>query len=289
MQPVCRLKISVRRLCVFCNRCLPLRFENLLKNRQFASLRRNEMKKLSFEFIKKADFLLVFLLSILGIVFLIGLALNEFMAYRRSRKTPQITVVEDDDAGKIKEYVEFSAKNDDFYIFAVKSSAIKAEDIYIPESKSFSGLGFSNAVGKSGDSDGITNFIFVKSDGQDELKLFPSNVFIYKYEFSRDSEELYAYSHECNIYAVIKGDTNNDKVLSSEDDISLYVSDYNGKNLKEISPSIMSVLLIDKNELLFTEYAEEKLSYFVYDCAKHTKTLLKTAVQEMNHKEIRLY
>ncbi|MFC2603568.1 MAG: hypothetical protein ACFNX0_06670, partial [Treponema sp.] len=162
-------------------------------------------------------------------------------------------------------------------------------DIYIPESKSFSGLGFSNAVGKSGDSDGITNFIFVKSDGQEELKLFPSNVFIYKYEFSRDSEELYAYSHECNIYAVIKGDTNNDKVLSSEDDISLYVSDYNGKNLKEISPSIMSVLLIDKNELLFTEYAEEKLSYFVYDCAKHTKTLLKTAVQEMNHKEIRFY
>ena len=68
-----------------------------------------------------------------------------------------------------------------------------------------------------------------------------------------------------NIYAVIKEDTNRDKQLDSKDKIALYVSNYDGKNLKEISSSVYYLDCIDKNTFLFAEYEDGKVTFYEYD------------------------
>ena len=112
--------------------------------------------------------------------------------------------------------------------------------------------------------------------------MFPSNVFIYKYQFVQDAEYVdYRFHHDCNVYAVVKSDTNRDKLLNSSDDISIYVSEYDGTHLEEVSPSVISFKFIADNEFLFTEYDGAMLLYFVYDCKSGTKELIKSVEQDI--------
>ncbi len=200
----------------------------------------------------------------------------------------EMTIIEDPKV-EIKEYVSFNTKLDDVYVFDVKSSGIRAEEGYSNESGAVGlvGKGYNNSLYYSG-SDGIKNFIFVKEGSETELKLFPSDVFIYKYQFQQQ-DERYSFSHKLNIYAVIKSDTNKDKVLSSRDNIALYVSNYDGTGLTEISPSIISFELIDKNQFLFTEHDGKTLSFYAYNTETKTRTLIKSVEQEISEKSIAMH
>ena len=243
------------------------------------------MKKLSFELIRKIDFVLVFILAAAGIVVLSVALIKELIP---DRSTPnQVAVVADEDT-EIKEYVEFNRKLRDVYVFDVRSSGIRAEEDFYADMKLSGSAGLSNSFGGSYGRDGVTNLLFVNGKTKEERKLFPSNVFIYKHQFEQDGEHL-EFPHACNVYAVVKADTNKDKLLNSSDDVSLYVSDYDGNNLQEVSPSVIAFRFIGEDEFMFTEYDGSKLSYFVYDCKSRTKELIKSAVQEISEKEIAMW
>ena len=219
---------------------------------------------------------------------LVAITISSLTSCTSSRPWGEMTILEDPKV-EIKEYVSFNTKLDDVYVFDVKSSGIRAEEDYSNESGglALSGKGFSNSLYYSG-SDGIKNFIFVKEGSETELKLFPSDVFIYKYQFQQQ-DERYSFSHKLNIYAVIKSDTNKDKVLSSRDNIALYVSNYDGTGLTEISPSIISFELIDKNQFLFTEHDGKTLSFYAYNTETKTRTLIKSVEQEISEKRISMH
>ena len=236
-----------------------------------------KMKKIDFEFIKKADFVLVFILAVLGIILLCVTILQEIIPYHGSRQNNRIAVV-DDEKIEIKEYIEFDLKIRDAYIFTVKSSGIRVE-VYEAEKMNKSSAYF-DALGKGGNEDGITNFLFVKTGGDAEYTLFPRNTFIYKYRLAAEDTSGYRYPCDCNVYAVVKEDTNNDKILDGKDDIALYISDYDGKNLNEISASIDTFAFIDKNQFLFTEYNGTDSTYYAYDCAERKKYTIKSGVKE---------
>ena len=234
------------------------------------------MRKKTFEFIKKADFVLVFVFALLGIIALGSALINDLLPFHRTR-VQQIAVVEDAHV-EIKEHLEFERKIKDVYIFSVKSSAIKADEAYGTEKSKWSGNGFSNMLGRGFGGDGITNLIFVKNNGREEYKLFPANVFIYKYCLAEvEEEQPPRYPHECNVYAVVKNDTTND------------ISDYDGTHVKEISSSIITFRFLGGEEILYSEYDGTVQSYFVYDCKTNVKTLIKSVKQEIIEKEIALY
>ncbi|MGP1457793.1 MAG: hypothetical protein ACTTKL_00555 [Treponema sp.] len=246
------------------------------------------MKKEVFEFIKKADYVLAFVLAVLGIAATAATIVRDLLPFHRA-KPHQVAVVEDA-AAEIKEYVEFETKIKDAYVFSVKSSAVKADGEYGAGKAEWSGMGFSNALGKSYSGDGVTNFIFVKAGEKEEYKLFPSNVFIYKYYLAEVGDERRQdRPRGCNVYAVGKSDTTGDKILSSEDDIALYVSDYDGKNVKEISSSIMTFQFLGGDEALFSEYDGEVRSYFAFGCKTGIKTLIKSVKETLEEKKIALY
>ena len=80
--------------------------------------------------------------------------------------------------------------------------------------------------------------------------------------------------------------SDNDKTLSSRDNISLYVSEYDGSALEELSGSIVSYRWVGKNQFLYTEFDGKNLSYFAYDTVKKQKILVKTVEQEVDEKQI---
>ncbi len=67
---------------------------------------------------------------------------------------------------------------------------------------------------------------------------------------------------------------------------SLFISEYDGSQLTEISKSITSFRVVDKNQFLYTEYDGKKLSYYSFDAEKKEKKLIKTVEQEIDEKWI---
>ena len=246
------------------------------------------MKKAIFDVIKKADFVLVFVLAILGIVAVSATLIRDFLP--RHRAAPNRVAVVEDEHEEITEYTDFEAKIKDAYVFSVKSSAVKADTDFSTAKTGWSGAGFANSLGRGLGGDGVTNFIFVKDGGQTERKLFSANVFIYKYHFASDEDDgRQRLPRERNVYAVVKRDTSGDKILSSEDDIALLVSDYDGANIKEISSSIVTFRFIGGEEILFSEYDGKNQTYFSYDCKTDVKTMIQSVAQTLKAKEIALY
>ncbi|AIN93634.1 hypothetical protein [Treponema putidum] len=244
------------------------------------------MKKISFELIKKIDFVLIFIFLILGIVTWAIVMIDAFNPFGRHTVSNGVTIVADDPKEEIREYIEFNKKIKDVFIFNLKSSKIKADGLYdnIPEAAFKSGTSFS----KKSHNEGITNLIFINDTSYEEYKLFDSNIFIYRYKFSEEKTGNNIYCDK-NIYAVVNEDTNNDNTLNSEDNIALYISDYNGKNLIKLSNSIYKVRITDNNQLLFTEYDGSVLTFFSYDINLNKKTKLKSAEQETPEKYISFY
>lgn len=247
------------------------------------------MKKINFEVIKKIDLLLFLIGAILGCILLILAIIDSIPTFHIRTQNTQMEIVEDPKI-EIKEYISFSRKIKDTYVFAIRSSGIRADGLYETEdnyrnSKNTSYACYNSIKSYDNDRNAITNFIFIKDGEKEEYRIFPPNTFIYKYQLMRDNRDYPGFNN-FNIYAVIKEDTNHDKVLDSADDIALYVSDYDGRNIKEISTSIMTFDNIDKDEFLFTEYDGTTLSYFSYNGTDCKKKLLKSVKQEIKDKSL---
>lgn len=252
------------------------------------------MKKINWEIVKKIDYaLILFTFFVLIIAFIVNLIVN---AVRKPKYTPShIDIVDINNQSSVKEIEEsfdFLRKVDDVYIFTISTNAISSTDL----SESGYSPSISNAMGNFGKDKQIINFCFLKDSK--ETTLFSSKLFVYKYELKNTNEikpeppvgSSYLYpEHNFNIYAAIKEDTNNDKKLDSRDNISLFVSDYDGKNLQEISSSIYYLECIEYNKYIYTEYKDNKLSFYEYDGNTKKITFLKSIEQKPLTKEIKLW
>ena len=85
------------------------------------------MKKISFELIKKIDFVLIFIFLILGIITWAIVMIDAFGPFSRHTVSNEVAIVEDDTKEEIREYIEFNEKLKDVFIFNLKSSKIKAD------------------------------------------------------------------------------------------------------------------------------------------------------------------
>lgn len=249
------------------------------------------MKKFNFEIIKKIDYIMIFLAGLFVLGAIIVFCVQELVDSLSPRTIPTIPIIENNDKVEIKEKVEFYRKLDDIFVFRVRSNGIKsdemeAEPVYSDRSSSISNLYQSKSYGKSGE---VINLIFVK-DGV-ERKLFESNnSFIYRNRLKTEdcSENRYYCNQNFNLYVVISADTNGDKFLNSKDNLSLYISNYDGSDLKMISSSIFSCELIEDNQLLYTENDGTKTSYYLYDGTKKSISFIKSVNEVVTEKSISL-
>ncbi len=248
------------------------------------------MKKFSFETIKKIDYVLILVAAIIAIiVFAYGLISS--LIPIGSANPPQVKIVADDDEKtneSTAEHIDFYEKLKDTYIFKVTTDAIKASEMdssHFSESKMLA-----NSVMRSDSSERIVNFIFVKN-GQ-EHKLFSSKAFVYKHQLMNEgydhTQAVYTRETDFNVYAVVKEDSNADKKLDSKDNIALYISDYDGQNLRELSQSVYYVECLSGNICVFSEYSDGKVSFYEYNGNTKNVTLIKTYEKELSEKKIYL-
>ncbi|MBQ3618011.1 MAG: hypothetical protein II939_07580, partial [Bacteroidales bacterium] len=107
--------------------------------------------------------------------------------------------------------------------------------------------------------------------------------------FAYFDSEPYQMMCDYNIYAVVNQDTNNDKLLNGMDNVSLYVSDYDGNGLEQVSQSINSFNFTGGNSFVFSEYDGKTETFYRYDRTTHKKIQLTSVEQQVDEKNIGLY
>ena len=161
----------------------------------------------------------------------------------------------------------FVAKLRDTYVFSLSSSVI---DPHYRHSKSLErGMMHEDEPrGRYYAAGDAVNLIFVGPDGEGKV-LFGQDVKINQYELSRDEGKTPYGRHEFmlarNLYLVTTSDTNKDGFLNYEDAQTLYVSEYNGAELKVILEDVESYQELSANLLLITKRVGSGAEFFEYD------------------------
>ncbi len=249
------------------------------------------MRKLDFESIRKANHVLFFLCACVGLVILcvmLVFIVTDVLFSSSSRDETAVVVktgVADGEVSGVagdennaeneggvkeeeeKEYIEFNRMLKDVYVFDVLDSSLcvkKDVKIHVKYRSSRSTEVVFDGV--------LANFLFL-NDKKEERKLFPSNLqYIIKHSFVDTCN--------CGIYAVIKNDSNGDKEFDYSDDVSLYASDCEGNNLMELSSSVIYSRSIGHGKILFSEFCDGEERFYVFDCVKKEKELIKSVKQE---------
>lgn len=242
------------------------------------------MENRFIETVKKIDAVLILVAGVALIIFLCAAAYDMFGGH--DYEPPNQIIIADtsdpDDNTEVRETVSFMKAVKDVYVFAVQSTAIRSDELV-----EGSALGKSMQNSFKSFNPAVANLIFVKDGVQ--KRLFDKNALIYKYSFAYFDSEPYQLMCDYNIYAVVNQDTNNDKLLNGMDNVSLYVSDYDGNGLEQISQSINSFNFTGGNAFVFSEYDSKTETFYRYDRTTHKKIPLTSVEQQVDEKNIGLY
>lgn len=242
------------------------------------------MENRFIETVKKIDAVLILVAGVALIIFLCAAAYDMFGGH--DYEPPNQIIIADtsdpDDNTEVRETVSFMKAVKDVYVFAVQSTAIRSDELV-----EGSALGKSMQNSFKSFNPAVANLIFVKDGAQ--KRLFDKNALIYKYTLADFDNEGYIMNCDFNIYAVVNQDTNGDKVLNGMDNVSLYVSSYDGTGLEMLSPSIYSFDFSAKNTFVYSEYDGTNQTFYRYDHETGKKSLLTSVEQEVEEKSIALY
>lgn len=118
-----------------------------------------------------------------------------------------------------------------------------------------------------------TNFVFVGPKGVGHV-LFEQDVMVNRYDLSRERKVGPPGTEQTqlnrNLYLVTIADTNRDGFLTLEDEQTLYVSDYDGKNLKPLLNNVASYQEMGANTFMITQLRGTTQHFIEYDVVKDT-------------------
>ncbi|MBN2736995.1 MAG: hypothetical protein JXR70_08455 [Spirochaetales bacterium] len=227
-------------------------------------------------FISKANQILLFIV-ILGVIIFgitqVWLFIHpEEKADNKFYKTNEAALTTTDKMN-MEAYYELGKKIGDSYLFVVRKRVI-------PEIK----VAFENKERSQaqlfyvGGNDHIVNFYFKKA-GLSGFFLYEKDVFILDYQTAiftaTDSSSDYL-DIKKNIYVLAESDKDENGILDHNDNIVLFVSDYDGKNLIKVIEYIDSYNHIDNNVVVIIQKDREKSvkKYFEYNLIHNSLRLI---------------
>ncbi|AWB65550.1 hypothetical protein C2869_03465 [Saccharobesus litoralis] len=229
------------------------------------------MQKL-ISFIKLANQVLFFLAA-LFVLALLGKQLYKEL-FPRTYEPQKIEVKKQDkdlqNFDKPEYFLDYYDKYKDVYIFTITSSFInrgpEIENFNKPMEFIRASDGY-NSVGNN-----VVNLLFSSKSGE-KHKLFAHDVYVTSFELVIEENNRNKKRLSKNIYSVVENDSNNDGFLSKEDNRNLYISDYDGTNLKKIASQVKMYQVIADDELLIHQYDQANSIYYSYNVK--TSELLK--------------
>ena len=168
---------------------------------------------------------------------------------------------------KVTYHEQFVAKLRDTYVFSLSSNVI---DPFHRHSTSLERgmMREDEPRGRYHAAGDAVNLIFVGPDGEGKV-LFEQDVRINQYDLSRDEKKTSYGRHPFllarNLYLVTASDTNKDGFLNYEDAQTLYVSEYNGADLKVVLEDVESYQEVSVNLLLITKRVGSKTEFFEFE------------------------
>jgi hypothetical protein len=235
------------------------------------------------KFIAKANQVLFFIVM-LGVICVIAFNLYKELV-PRNYDLPKVQItdlqkgVNSQQIGYKKSYIG--------YIKDVQVFKISAESIYNPQASQLQGLTSSFSMGYNGDK--TVNFMFLP-ENNDNYMLFKRDRLILNYSLVKTNSDSFTPLEELNnhydreffaiknIYLVIDVDSNLDGYLSEKDTKSLYVSDYDGQNVKTIFKDIQSYKIIKNDLILINKDESANIEYYTYNLLTNEVNKLKTKI-----------
>ena len=226
-----------------------------------------------FNFILKANQILFFIVAIgVFIAFIISII-------PRNYEPPSVKIEKISNLHKAKQdkkktmYTKsFYSKIKDVYIIKIQTDKIIHKDKVLRHASMLSS-GYNNEYG-------LVNLLFVKEENI-KYKLLKKDAYIVSFKTIRSNETMnHAYENnyfqlDKNIYSIIQKDTDKDSTLSMKDQQDFYISDYDGKNLKNILKNIKQYKVVDDNTILITN--KEDL-FYMFNIITNKLVLLDTNI-----------
>jgi Na+-transporting methylmalonyl-CoA/oxaloacetate decarboxylase gamma subunit len=250
------------------------------------------MKKI-FHWVWNINGILFLLLLIIAIISLTSDFIGKYFKGNRSEEEGIPIVASSEKAAK-KLKIEIDddmTQVKDVLIFKVKSNMLIAKggkgisNMFLDSSGSGSVAG----VGGVSDTRFIVNFLFVSTITGKKKFLFDRYVFICDVDYAefRNPESLSTSPHTYfskNVFKVISKDSDGNGMLDLDDQNDLYVSDYDGRNLKLIQADIEDYTINDRQKLLVTSENNGKKVIRFYDAEKdQMKLILNSAELDLEH------
>ncbi len=218
------------------------------------------MKKI-LSFISAANQLLLFIgLIVIGVMFALS-----FRTYHPEENKVEI-IPESEQTSDSKKTIyttEFEHRIKDVLVFNIKAEVIDPNannrGLHIVEKSS------AFASGYYFNSDQTVNMMFV-SEGESGRLLFKADRLITDVRIINSEQKNRSdYLLDKNLYETVDEDSSGDGFLGEDDQKALYVSDYDGRNLKQIATGVSKLILIDDNEVLIAKGEKQKMQFFIYD------------------------
>ena len=232
------------------------------------------MKKL-FSFISVANQLLFFIgLIVIGVMF----ALSFRTYHPEENKVEIVQESEQTSASKKTIYTkEFEHHIKDVLIFNIKAEVIDPNAKNKGRHVVRKSLAF--ASGYYFNSDQTVNMMFV-SEGESGRFLFENDRLIADVEFINSEQEHRSdYLFDKNLYETVDEDSSGDGFLGEDDKRTLYVSDYDGRNLKQVATGISKLILIGNNKVLIVKGEKQEKQFFVYNVQSGEVQPIDTKIQ----------
>ena len=234
--------------------------------------------KISIEKIRNCNSIIQFLILIFICVLIVVQCIVFIVKQIYRNQNSGIQIVTKESKVEIKQSIKYDTLLRDTYVFSLESNAISINNnILLQRSAKSCEYSYRNKR--------IVNFFFVSAQSKKETRLFDKDILIESHKFINDNKNN-GYLLDKNIYAVAEQDTNEDQRLTIDDTICLYISDYNGLNLKKIGNNVYRYQIINDNLILFSEVIENKEVFRAWDINTEKNEIIKTINEKPESKEL---
>ncbi|HZK20433.1 MAG TPA: hypothetical protein VFC68_06900, partial [Treponemataceae bacterium] len=190
-------------------------------------IKKGDKMKNILEKIKNVNAVIIFI-AIVG--FLLFFIIGAIISFIPRRSSNVVRIVNKEDSQEIVQTVKFQTVIKDYIVFSHNSNSLYRDKRV--------DLEFSGLMEKSYNNTARVNFSFISMDTQKETLLLKNNALIISYKLCNDMFLNNNKTISKNIYAIVLSDSNQDQKLNADDRIDLFISDYNGLNIKNICSDI---------------------------------------------------
>lgn len=219
----------------------------------------------------------ILLVAGLLVIFTIGKELIDKLKPSRPYESPKVAIEQPtNNEETIKEKVEtnFLLELKGVYLFSLESETIDPTQARYADTRVAEFRIPSSHYAR----DQMINIIFLKEDGSKTV-LLDKDALIGEFKPARFESNEMGDIFGSNIYHIATDDTNNDGYLSEKDMFSIYISNYDGSDLRKLISNVSRSFVLKDNILIIRTGTKYNSKFYTYNLLENSLIELDTSTQ----------